>query len=148
MIWVGAYDKIKAFGYSPHQKSQYTTEGSPINTLYKLGKPPMRVCREKECTHTIPGSLDLETQLEISFRVSFFTTLMEAMRGCLVTSSPVIICVCVCVCVDMIYVPQVHASILHEYIHNTQIHKKQQRLKQDTNTIYMYDNRHVHTSRY
>ena len=29
VIWVGTYDKVKAFGYSPHQKSH---EGSPINT--------------------------------------------------------------------------------------------------------------------
>ena len=33
----------------------------------------------------------------MSFRVSFLTTLMDAMSGCLVTSSPMFsVCVCVC----------------------------------------------------
>ena len=37
---------------------------------------------------TMPGSWDLETQQVMSFSVSFFTVLMPAIRGCLVTSSP------------------------------------------------------------
>lgn len=43
---------------------------------------------------TMPGSWDLETQQEISLRVSFLTTLMLAISGCFVTSSPVCTCMC------------------------------------------------------
>ena len=46
---------------------------------------------------TIIGSCDLETQQVISLSVSFLTTLMEAISGCLVASSPV---ACVCVWCD------------------------------------------------
>lgn len=42
----------------------------------------------------MPGSWDLETQQEISLRVSFLTTLMLAISGCFVTSSPVCTCMC------------------------------------------------------
>ena len=55
---------------------------------------------------TMPGSLDLATQQEMSFRVSFFTTRMLAISGCFVTSSPV--CVCVCVSVSSM---QVHCVV-------------------------------------
>ena len=37
----------------------------------------------------MPESWDLETQQVMSFNVSFFTVLIPAIRGCLVTSSPV-----------------------------------------------------------
>lgn len=40
-------------------------------------------------TLTIIGSCDLETQQVINLSVSFLTTLIEAIRGCLVASSPV-----------------------------------------------------------
>ena len=39
---------------------------------------------------TIAESCDFETQQEMSFNVSFFTTLMDAISGCRVTNSPVV----------------------------------------------------------
>ena len=44
----------------------------------------------KQSALTMTGSCDLETQHVMSFRVSFLTVLMPAMRGCFVTSSPAI----------------------------------------------------------
>ena len=39
-------------------------------------------------SHTCLGSVDLPTQAEISFRVSFLTVLILATRGCFNTCSP------------------------------------------------------------
>lgn len=69
--------------------TRWHPEGEEENVLLPAARIQPMYKHKVMCELTITGSWLFVTQQDISFNVSFFTTLILAISGCFVTSSPI-----------------------------------------------------------